>query len=85
MPPETNRAPARPASRLPSVKTYPRCKGCGTSVREGHDFCTVCQQRPQFQPPKATMELGPQPEPLYHRVGNYRRIESTPDEEGSNG
>lgn len=51
----------------------PRCRGCGTSVANHGEVCEVCADKPQFQAPKGMIETGAQPEPPYHREGNFRR------------
>lgn len=58
------------------VTTTPRCPGCGTTSAATTAWprgapCEVCGQQPRFQAPKATMEMGAQPEPAYQR-GDYR-------------
>lgn len=53
-------------TELPGVKFEPRCKRCGTSVDKGVQFCPVCQEiMDAKRPPKATVEVGKQPEPAY--------------------
>lgn len=56
------------------ITTMPRCIGCGTAVAEGSNICEVCAEKPQYQAPKATIEVGRQAEPPYHREGGFRRI-----------
>lgn len=49
------------------IVTLPKCKGCGTSVPDGDQFCEVCSER-RKQPmtaPKASIETGPQRIPPY--------------------
>lgn len=65
------------------VTTLPRCPGCGTTsvptaLWPSGEPCAVCSQNPRFQAPKATIEVGVQPEPAYQRAGytgHFRRTD----------
>lgn len=46
-----------------------QCPGCGTAVEKVGDICPVCAQKPQFQAPKARIEVGAQPDPVYKDGG----------------
>lgn len=55
----------RKGARGPALTTTPSCGGCGMAVSPGEKFCEVCKQKPQFQAPPATRNLGAQPAPAY--------------------
>jgi hypothetical protein len=41
------------------------CGGCGTYVEPGVKYCATCREKPQYAAPKASMEVGKQPDPAY--------------------
>lgn len=51
----------------------PSCRGCGIALPVGVDLCATCADKPQFQPPRGSIETARQPEPPYLRSGNFRR------------
>lgn len=59
----------RPDSALPSLRRFPVCKGCGTSVQAHGDVCEMCAQKPQFQAPKGAIEVKEQPKTAYEDGG----------------
>jgi hypothetical protein len=62
-------AQPRPGNLLPSATQSPSCRGCGTYVEKAGDICPVCIDKPQFAAPKATFEMGAQPDPAYRDGG----------------
>jgi predicted amidophosphoribosyltransferase len=63
--------PDRPNSRSLFA---PSCPLCGTRVDQRNQLCPECAKLPASRKPPATFETGAQPEPPYHREGNFRRI-----------
>lgn len=59
-------------SDAPSLKSEPKCPGCGVATLDGGP-CAVCEQKPQFQAPRGTFAIGAQPEPRYVREGAHAR------------
>jgi hypothetical protein len=62
---QTSAPTTRPDSSLPSVTQSSSCKGCGSFVEPGQRYCEVCKEKPQFQAPKGSIEVGAQPSPAY--------------------
>lgn len=65
------------------ITTMPRCIGCGTAVAEGANLCVVCADKPQYQAPQATRQVGAQPTPAYQAPqyeGNFRRQQRDEDQ-----
>jgi hypothetical protein len=64
--------PARRKQEKPliaTVMTQASCPGCGVATTERGVPCESCKHKPQFQAPKATIEVGAQPMPAYQRPG----------------
>lgn len=82
MPDEKRHKVTNPTSNLvpPLAKplTMPRCPGCGYTVEKAGDVCEACAEKPQFQAPKATREMTPQPEPAYLRDSIHFSRNQTP-------
>lgn len=53
--------------KLTKPLTMPRCPGCGYTVEKQGDVCEACSMRPQFQAPRGTINLAPQPTPAYQK------------------
>lgn len=59
--------PATDRPDAPSLKRDPVCPGCGTSVANQGDVCSMCEGKPQFQAPKGSFAVGVQERPAYQR------------------
>jgi hypothetical protein len=69
---DTARMGASASQGQPQLTQYPVCKGCGSAVAPGVPLCVVCAEKPQYrghmEGPKATIEVGQQPDPKYKDV-----------------
>lgn len=56
---------------MPSLSRFPTCPGCGMSVEREGATCgaPTCERYERVQAPKATIEVGRQPEPAYVEGG----------------
>lgn len=66
------RARERAEKPRPKLVTAPHCKGCGTYVEKGSEFCATCIAKRGA--PQPSIVLTPVKEPAYAR-------KPTPDEE----
>lgn len=63
---ERDRAPITGTADAPGLKQFgARCPGCGTAVEVDGVPCPMCEDKPQFQAPKAMLILDAQPAPAY--------------------
>ncbi|HTJ62115.1 MAG TPA: hypothetical protein VL333_13070 [Candidatus Saccharimonadales bacterium] len=60
-----NRAAERAAKPRPKLVTNPHCKGCGTYVEKGQEFCATCVAKRGA--PQPSIVLTPVKEPAYAR------------------